>query len=112
MAGAYYLAGIIISRAGSGAIFEIAASGKPSILIPYFAAAAEHQLKNAEIYEEAGACRILRGRNLLPHLLLNEIDKIVENPEAWQTMSQAALAFAKPNAAAEIAAELIKAAQL
>lgn len=108
MASAYYLASIIVSRSGAGAIFEIAASGKPSIMIPYFAAAGAHQFKNAEVYEAAGACRILRGKNLLPHLFINEIDDIVNSPETWQAMSQAALAFAKPNAASQIAEEVLK----
>ncbi len=111
MASAYYLAGIIVSRAGSGAIFEIAASGKPSILIPYFEAAGAHQLKNAEVYRDAGACRILRGGNLLPHIFISEIDAIINDTATWQAMSQAALSFAKPNASSEIAAEVLKAAE-
>lgn len=108
LAAAYNLAGIVVSRAGSGAIFEIAASGKPSILIPYFAAAGAHQFKNAEVYEQAGACRIVRGRNLLPHIFIEVIDSVVEDSERWQAMSSSALAFAKRESAERITKEILK----
>jgi len=107
MASAYQLASVIISRAGSGAIFEIAASGKPSILVPYLDAAGDHQSENAKIYKETGAALVLRGRNIMPHMLIGLIDKIISNPEQSQKMSEAAREFAKPDAASKIAEEIL-----
>lgn len=107
MSSAYYLASVVVSRAGSGAIFEIAASGKPSVLLPYLSAAGDHQLKNAEVYEQAGACLILRGKNLLPHILIEVIDSIVEDPARYKKMSAATFAFIKPNSAQRIAEEIL-----
>jgi len=107
MARAYTLADIIISRAGSGAIFEIAAAGKPSILIPYMASASGHQMKNAQIYKEAGATLVLRGRNIMSHILEGLIDSILGNQERTASMSQAARSFAKLDAADKIAEEIL-----
>lgn len=104
---AYAVCNLVISRAGSGAVFEIAASGKPSILIPYLPAAAAHQNKNAYIYEETGACVVLEGENLKPHLLINEIEEILGDPKRVQAMSEAARKFAKPHAATRAAQELL-----
>lgn len=108
MASAYFLASIVVSRAGSGAIFEIAASGKPSILIPYMAAAGSHQLKNAQAYKEIGAARVLSGSNITPHMLISLMDSIINDPEIIREMSEAALRFAKPDAAAKIVDEILK----
>ena len=108
MASAYAVCDIVVSRAGSGAVFEIAAAGKPSILIPYFPAAAAHQKTNADIYATSGAAVVLEGENLIPHLLIGEVDEILGNPERLQSMSEAARRFARPDAARRVAEELLK----
>jgi len=61
---AYAAADLIISRAGSGSVFEIAAVGKPSILIPLPSSAGNHQSKNAYAYSDAGACLVFEQENL------------------------------------------------
>lgn len=103
----YAAADIIISRAGSGAVFEIAASGKPSILMPYKPAAGAHQEKNAHAYAKTGAGIVLEDENLTPHLFLDIINSVIRDSKKWRAMSNAALSFSKPQAAAEIARELI-----
>jgi UDP-N-acetylglucosamine--N-acetylmuramyl-(pentapeptide) pyrophosphoryl-undecaprenol N-acetylglucosamine transferase len=108
IASAYALARVVVSRAGSGAIFEIAAAGKPSVLIPYAPAAGGHQEKNAHAYAQSGAAIVLEGENLTPHMIISEVDSIVENVKRSQSMSQAARNFAKPDAAGRIAEELLK----
>lgn len=108
LASAYALARIVISRAGSGAIFEIAAAGKPSILIPYAPAAGGHQEKNAHAYAESGAAVVLEGKNLTTHMIISTVDSIVENVERSKSMSEAASRFAKPDAASKIAEEIVK----
>lgn len=106
LASAYSVADVIISRAGSGSIFEIAASGKPGMLIPYKHAASGHQEKNAHSYVRTGAALMLEGKNATPHMLVNTVDSIMNNSEKAKIMSEAARNFAKPEAAQKIA-ELI-----
>jgi UDP-N-acetylglucosamine--N-acetylmuramyl-(pentapeptide) pyrophosphoryl-undecaprenol N-acetylglucosamine transferase len=59
-----------VSRAGAGAIFEIAALGLPSILIPLPESARKHQLKNAYCYAETGSSIIIEETNFMPHFFL------------------------------------------
>jgi len=64
------LADLVISRSGSGSISEIAAVGKPSILVPLPESAQNHQLENAYLYAQRGACIVIEENNLTPHFLL------------------------------------------
>lgn len=98
-------ASVVVSRSGSGSIFEIAAAGKPSILVPLPGAAQDHQSKNAYAYAESGAAVIIEQANLSPNLLMSKIDIMIANPAQ---MKQAALAFAKPLAAAAVAREMLE----
>lgn len=105
---AYAAASLIISRAGASSIFEIALVGKPSILIPLPTSAAGHQEKNAILYESRGACIAADPRNIDGHILLKEIDDIMGSKKKIMHMKEAALAFAKPNAAADTARLILK----
>lgn len=98
---------IILSRAGSGAISEIALFGKPSILIPLSGSANDHQKANAYGYAKTGAALVLEEDNLKPHVLLNEIRKILGNPERLSQMENAAKVFAKPLAAGAVGREIL-----
>lgn len=100
-------ADIAISRAGSGAIFEIAAWKLPAILIPIREEVSRDQRKNAYAYARTGAAAVLEEQNLTPHLLLSEIERIVRDEERRQKMSEATETFRKPEAATKIAEELI-----
>lgn len=99
---------LIISRAGSGSIFEIAAFKKPSILIPLPWASQEHQKKNAYEYAQTGAAIVLEEKNLKPNILADVIFQIVTDQTKLLNMSQAAANFAKPQAAKEIAKYLLE----
>ena len=101
-------ANLVISRAGS-TIFEIAAWGLPSILVPLGSdvAADDHQTKNAFAYARSGACVVIEQNNLTPGLLISEIDRIVGNPETSRKMGTAARSFARADAAKTIANALI-----
>jgi len=72
------IATIVISRAGS-AIFEIASWGIPSIIIPINNSNGDHQRKNAYNYARSGACEVIDETNLTPHLLIYEIDKLINS---------------------------------
>jgi UDP-N-acetylglucosamine--N-acetylmuramyl-(pentapeptide) pyrophosphoryl-undecaprenol N-acetylglucosamine transferase len=105
---AYKVADIIISRSGSGSIFEIAAVGKPSILVPLPTAAANHQGKNAYVYANTGAAIVFEQQNLTPNFFIEEIELLFLHPEKLEEMKKAALAFAKPLAAKAIAREILE----
>jgi UDP-N-acetylglucosamine--N-acetylmuramyl-(pentapeptide) pyrophosphoryl-undecaprenol N-acetylglucosamine transferase len=100
---AYAAADLVISRAGSATIFEIAAFGKPSILVPLPEAAGNHQVKNAYAYAKTGAALVIEHDNLRPNIFLNELKKIFSQAGLLQLMSEAAKSFAKPNASQELA---------
>ncbi|MDP3982054.1 MAG: UDP-N-acetylglucosamine--N-acetylmuramyl-(pentapeptide) pyrophosphoryl-undecaprenol N-acetylglucosamine transferase [bacterium] len=100
---AYAIADFIINRAGSGSIFEIAALGKPSILIPLPHAAQNHQAQNAYAYADTGASIVLEEANLTPRFFLEKIRTLFRNPQEQERMREAARMFARPNAARVIA---------
>ncbi len=104
----YAASDLIISRASASSIFEIAAWGKPSILVPLFNSAQEHQLKNAYEYASTGTAEIIEEGNLTPHILLGEIRRMLDNKEMLHRMGEAAQRFARIDAAEIIARELLR----
>ena len=94
---------LVVSRAGAGLIFEIAAVGKPSILIPYPEAAQGHQLKNAYAYGNRGAAVVMEEANLTPNFFLEKLKTIFSRPLELEKMVKAAAVFARPEAARNIA---------
>lgn len=101
-------ASLVISRAGAGSIFEIAAFGLPSIIVPIYDSAQNHQRENAYSYASVGACEVLEEPNLKPNILLSQINKILDDKEKIKKMSDAAKSFSRPNAAEILAREIIK----
>ncbi len=104
---AYAVCDLIISRAGSGSIFEIAALGKPSILIPLPESAQNHQVENAYAYASNGASIVLEEENVTPHFLLEKLKYLISHPGELKEMSERARDFSKPSAAKIIAAYII-----
>ncbi|HEY4517633.1 MAG TPA: undecaprenyldiphospho-muramoylpentapeptide beta-N-acetylglucosaminyltransferase [Candidatus Paceibacterota bacterium] len=100
-------ASLVVSRAGSGAIFEIAGWGVPSIIIPLPTPVSHDQEKNAFTYARSGAGIVIAQGNLTSHLLVSEIDRLIGNPTLREQMSLAAKHFAKPDAARKIAEAII-----
>lgn len=102
------LADLIIARSGAGTIFEIAALGKPSILIPIEAEIAGwHQIINARIYGHYQAAKVFEEKDIKPHLLVSLVEDIFQNESLMKSMSEAAIKFAKIEASQKIAAEII-----
>lgn len=104
---AYSIADLIIARAGSGSIFEIAALGKPSILIPLPEAAQNHQIKNAYSFAQKGACLVLEEANFTSRFFLEKLKYLFSQPEELEKMSKATKDFARPLAAKRIAQQLV-----
>lgn len=104
---AFAAADLVVARAGSGTIFEIAAVKKPSILIPLPESAQNHQLKNAYLFAEWGCCWVIEEANLTPHFFLEQIKYLFSDPEKLKKMSQACQYFSKIDAGTVIAKYLI-----
>jgi UDP-N-acetylglucosamine--N-acetylmuramyl-(pentapeptide) pyrophosphoryl-undecaprenol N-acetylglucosamine transferase len=99
MPAAFEQADLVVSRAGMGAVSELAAAGKPSILIPLPTASDQHQLKNAEAMEHAGAARLVTDAEWTGERFVNEVMSLLDEPGRLEKMSAAARAFAHPGAA-------------
>ena len=95
---------LVLARAG-GSVWELAAAGRPAILVPYPFATADHQFKNAAFFERAG------GAISVPETELGRVPdlarSLLDDPDRLTEMSEAMLRVARPNAADEIAEELI-----
>jgi UDP-N-acetylglucosamine--N-acetylmuramyl-(pentapeptide) pyrophosphoryl-undecaprenol N-acetylglucosamine transferase len=102
---AFANADIVVCRSGAGTISELAAAGKPAILVPHPYSADDHQTKNAKALERIGAAVVVRDQEMNGPRLVRELDKL--NPETLAHMSAAVRAFAKPGAA-ERAASLLE----
>jgi UDP-N-acetylglucosamine--N-acetylmuramyl-(pentapeptide) pyrophosphoryl-undecaprenol N-acetylglucosamine transferase len=100
------VADIIISRAGS-TIFEIAAWGVPSIIVPIPEGVSHDQTSNAFAYSASGACSVIEEVNLTPHILMSEIERILDNPVITESMKKGAQSFTHKDAAEKIAREIV-----
>jgi len=96
---------LAISRAG-GTVWELAAAGTPSVLVPYPHATSDHQTLNARQFERAGGAVVVPENELdrVPDL----VDELLGDPNRLARMRSAMLGMARPKAAAEIAEELIE----
>ena len=109
MKDAYTAADLVVSRASSGSIFEIAAFGLPSILIPLRQeVVGGHQIKNAYEYAKNKSAIVIEEENLKPHIFMGQFNKIIGNADLLKQMSEAAAAFSKPDAAEKIAEEIMR----
>ncbi|MEK7482267.1 MAG: UDP-N-acetylglucosamine--N-acetylmuramyl-(pentapeptide) pyrophosphoryl-undecaprenol N-acetylglucosamine transferase [Patescibacteria group bacterium] len=104
----YSVCDLVVSRAGSGIIFELAALGMPSILVPLPESAQNHQVKNAYVYAANGAAMVIEEANLTERFFLEKIRFLFSHPEEMALMKEQALKFAKPDAAAMVAEEITK----
>lgn len=92
-------ADLVICRAGATTCAELAAAGKAGLMIPLPTAADDHQRKNAEALEKAGAARMLLQRDLNGESLANEILSLINSPEKISAMETAAKGLARKDAA-------------
>jgi UDP-N-acetylglucosamine--N-acetylmuramyl-(pentapeptide) pyrophosphoryl-undecaprenol N-acetylglucosamine transferase len=103
MPGAFAAADLVVCRAGAGAVSELAAAGKPSILVPFPYAADNHQTHNAQAMERGGAARLVRDAELTGERLFEAVTQLMADLEA---MGKAARRFSKPGAARRAAVVL------
>jgi UDP-N-acetylglucosamine--N-acetylmuramyl-(pentapeptide) pyrophosphoryl-undecaprenol N-acetylglucosamine transferase len=105
MAARFAEAHLIMARGGASSVAEIAAAGKPSLLVPFAAAADEHQKCNAEAMVAAGAAVMLEEPELSGKLL-DALAALLKARERLATMGAAARSQAHPDAAERIADRL------
>ncbi len=99
-------ADLIVSRAG-GSVFEIAAVGRPAILVPSPNVTADHQARNADYLVDAGAARVVLDAELSGERLAAEVSALLAEPQRMAAMGEAARRVARPDAAEAIAAQLV-----
>jgi UDP-N-acetylglucosamine--N-acetylmuramyl-(pentapeptide) pyrophosphoryl-undecaprenol N-acetylglucosamine transferase len=98
---------LVMARSGASTVAELAAAGKPSLLVPFAAAADEHQRRNAEAMVDAGAAAFLLEQDLkIPGKLLNTLTGLLTSPKQLAAMADAARNQAHPGAAERIADRL------
>ena len=105
---AFAQADVVVSRSGAGAVSELAAAGKPSILVPLPGAADDHQMKNALALEKAGAACVVPDREMTGERLVFEVMRLIREPGALEAMAAAARSLARPGAARRAADVLEK----
>jgi len=103
MAGLLQRANLVIARAGASTLTELAISHTPSILIPYPFAAENHQVLNAEVFEEVGAAVMFEQRNLTAEQLENTVLDLINNPTKLGKMRDATAKLGVPDSAKQIA---------
>jgi UDP-N-acetylglucosamine--N-acetylmuramyl-(pentapeptide) pyrophosphoryl-undecaprenol N-acetylglucosamine transferase len=101
---------LVLGRSG-GSIFEVIAAGRPSILVPYPHATADHQAANAEWMRKQGAATVIADAELDAERLAVEVEQLLGNPARLERMAAAAHGVAKPDAARRIADQVLVAAR-
>ncbi len=102
-------ADLVVARAG-GSVFEIAAHGLPAILVPYPHAAGDHQSSNARWMSDAGAAVVIADAQLTAARLAGEVSELLADRDRLAAMAAASRGLARPDAARDVASELLQAA--
>jgi UDP-N-acetylglucosamine--N-acetylmuramyl-(pentapeptide) pyrophosphoryl-undecaprenol N-acetylglucosamine transferase len=96
-------ADLILCRSGASTVAELTAAGKPAILVPFPRAADDHQKRNAEAMERAGAAVMLEESKLSTDRLVETMSALFAHQDRLEKMRNAALKLSHPNAARDIA---------
>jgi UDP-N-acetylglucosamine--N-acetylmuramyl-(pentapeptide) pyrophosphoryl-undecaprenol N-acetylglucosamine transferase len=96
-------ADLIVCRSGASTVAEIAAAGKCALFVPFPGAADDHQLRNAELLEQAEAALLIAERELTGERFINEVTALLKSPQRMAAMGAKARSLAHPDAAAHIA---------
>ncbi len=107
MPAAFGEADLVVCRSGAGAVSELAAAAKPSVLVPFPFAADDHQTRNAEAIERAGAARLVRDGDMNGERLFTLVRELADSDGVLERMGAAVRQFARPGAARR-AAEIME----
>lgn len=109
---AYRVADLAVARSGASSMSELAYFGVPSLLVPYPTAAEDHQTRNAEIFDRAGAARLLTEKDLNANVLADAVRDILFNPAEGKAMKAATNSMASRDSAEKIAKLIVEQARL
>ncbi|HKX29637.1 MAG TPA: undecaprenyldiphospho-muramoylpentapeptide beta-N-acetylglucosaminyltransferase, partial [Blastocatellia bacterium] len=104
-------ADLVVCRAGATTVAELAAAGKPAIMVPFPFAADDHQRKNAEAVERAGAGRMILQAELTPERLAQELLWLINDPPQLSRMAEASRNLGHPDAATKVVDLAVKIAR-
>ena len=104
MPGAFARADLLICRSGASTVAEVTAAGKPAVFVPFPRAADDHQKRNAEALERAGAAVMLEESKLTSESLVDTVSDLFNDRSRLEKMGDAASKLSHPNAARDIAA--------
>ncbi len=104
----YALAALVVGRSGAGTVAELAALGKPSILVPLPGTGGDEATKNARVLGDVGAAIVIPQPEASPELIASHIIALMNDPARRARMSDAARTVAPENAAEKIADELLR----
>lgn len=109
----WYLAAadVVVSRAGAGSLFDVAAVGRASILVPFPYATGDHQLHNARFFTEKGAAELLMDSEVTAATLRGGVEALLEDDERREVLAGRMRGLATPGAADEVAGRLLRAAE-
>ncbi|MCJ7577774.1 MAG: undecaprenyldiphospho-muramoylpentapeptide beta-N-acetylglucosaminyltransferase [candidate division Zixibacteria bacterium] len=108
MRSAYAASDLVVSRAGALTLAEICACGKPSLLIPYPFATADHQRYNAEALQKEGAAEMILQKDLTPELLAGKLSSLLSDEEKLKRMAEQSKKMGKPDATSLLVNEMEK----
>lgn len=104
MPGTFARANLLLCRSGASTVGEVTAAGKPAIFVPFPRAADDHQKRNAEALERAGAAVMLDESKFNRESLISAVTALFADPAKLEQMGDAARKLSHPNAARDIAA--------
>jgi UDP-N-acetylglucosamine--N-acetylmuramyl-(pentapeptide) pyrophosphoryl-undecaprenol N-acetylglucosamine transferase len=100
-------ADVIVSRAGAGSLFDIAAAGKAAILIPFPYAMGDHQLHNARYFTDKGAAELMPDAEVDAASLRRRVEDLLEDDGRRERLAERISSLATPHAAGEVAERLL-----
>ena len=102
-------ADVVVSRAGAGSLFDIAAAGKAAILIPFPYATGDHQLHNATYFTERGAAELMPDAEVAAASLRRRVEGLLRDDSRRERLAERIKNLATPHAAGEVADKLMRA---
>ena len=103
-------ADVVVSRAGAGSLFDIAAAGRAAILVPFPFATGDHQLYNARYFTERGAGELMMDEEVTAESLRRRVESLLKDDERREELAGRMAALATPGAADAVAGRLLYAA--
>lgn len=98
---------VVVSRAGAGSLFDVAAAGKAAVFVPYPHATGDHQLHNARYFTERDAAVLLPDSEVTPETIRESVENLLDNEKRRDDLAGRIRDLATPEAADEIADRLL-----